>query len=195
MTNIHTLLTTGWLGVGLRVLLIVVCAWLLHRVMRTLIGHVGGRSILPPEVLGGLRRTSSFLITAGAVLLALQQLGMSTTVIWTALTGFIAVGAIAFFAAWSVLSNIFCSLLIITTRLFRLHDWIEILENGEKRGLRGEVIDLNIIYTTLREAAPEGGTAAVLQIPNSLFFQRVIRRWTGPVPPQVVEADNKQPGA
>jgi small-conductance mechanosensitive channel len=188
------LLTAGWLGVGVRLLLIVVGAWLLHRLMRTLIGHLGGRSILPPVVLDGLRRTSSFLITAGAVLLALQQLGVSTTVVWTALTGFIAVGAIAFFAAWSVLSNIFCSLLIITTRLFRLHDWIEILENGEKRGLRGEVIDLNIIYTTLREAAPEGGTAAVLQIPNSLFFQRVIRRWTGPVPPQVADADDKSLG-
>lgn len=196
MSEIYDFLTTGWLGVGMRLLLIVVCAWLLHRLMRTLIGHLGGRSILPLEVLVGLRRTSSFLITAGAVLLALQQLGMSTTVIWTALTGFIAVGAIAFFAAWSVLSNIFCTVLIISTRLFRLHDWIEILENGEKRGLRGEVIDLNIIYTTLREVAPDGGTSSVLQIPNSLFFQRVIRRWNGSVPPPAVEAEGTpRPGS
>lgn len=194
MSEIQTLLTAGWLGVSARLLLIIVCAWLLHRLMRTLIGHLGGRSILPAELLVGLRRTSSFLITAGALLLALQQLGMSTTVVWTALTGFVAVGAIAFFAAWSVLSNIFCTVLIITTRLFRLHDRIEILENGEKRGLQGEVVDLNIIYTTLREIAPDGATGSVLQVPNSLFFQRVVRRWTGPVSAQAADADN-QPSA
>ena len=192
MPELQTLFSAGWIGIGLRVLLIALCAWLLHRLMRSVIGHLGGRSILPPEVLIGLRRTSSFLITAGAVLLVFQQLGMSTTVIWTALTGFIAVGAIAFFAAWSVLSNIFCTVLIITTRLFRLHDWIEILENGEKRGLQGEVIDLNIIYTTLREVAPDGAPASVLQVPNSLFFQRVVRRSNGPRP-ETTEADAAPP--
>ncbi|HMN44256.1 MAG TPA: mechanosensitive ion channel [Povalibacter sp.] len=193
MSALQTFFAAGWIGIGIRLLLIALCAWLLHRLMRGVIGHLGGRSIIPAELLVGLRRTSSFLITAGAVLLALQQLGVSTTVVWTALTGFIAVGAIAFFAAWSVLSNIFCTVLIITTRLFRLHDRIEILENGEKRGLQGEVVDLNIIYTTLREVAPDGTVASVLQVPNSLFFQRVIRRWTGPVPPQPMSADHQSP--
>lgn len=107
----------------------------------------------------------------------LEGLGVSATVLWTAFTGFAAVAAVAFFAAWSVLSNIFCTLLIVMTRPFRLHDQVELLEGGDKPGLRGQVIDVNVIYTTLKETTPEGEAPSVLQIPNSLFFQRILRRW------------------
>ena len=67
-------------------------------------------------------------------------------------TGFIAVAAIAFFAAWSVLSNIFCSVLIYTSRPFGLHDHIEVLEGGDKPGLAGEVMDITLVFTTLNAA-------------------------------------------
>ncbi|MEL6079086.1 mechanosensitive ion channel family protein, partial [Stenotrophomonas maltophilia] len=67
----------------------------------------------------------------------LSLLGASPSGLWTAFTGFAAVGAVAVFAAWSVLSNIVCTLLIFTTRPFRLLDYIEVLENGEKPGLKG----------------------------------------------------------
>jgi len=161
-----------------RVLLIVIIAWIAHRLVRALIGRLGTRSVIPAELVVGAKRVASFLITATALLLALEQMGVSATVLWTAFTGFVAVGAIAFFAAWSVLSNIFCTILIVTTRPFRLYDEIELLENGEKPGLRGQVVDLNLIYTTLRETVPEGGhKESVLQVPNSLFFQRIVRRW------------------
>src|SRR5690606_40782540 len=66
------------------------------------------------------RRVITFLIWAAALLLVLQRLGVSGTVLWTAFTGFAAVAAVAFFAAWSVLSNIFCTMLILATRPFRL---------------------------------------------------------------------------
>ncbi|MPM66257.1 hypothetical protein SDC9_113164 [bioreactor metagenome] len=108
--------------------------------------------------------------------MALDRFGVSGMVLWTAFTGFAAVAAVAFFAAWSVLSNIFCTLLIFTTRPFRLYDHIELLENGEKPGLKGQVTDINLIYTTLQERLADGSDT-VLQVPNSLFFQRVIRRW------------------
>lgn len=163
-----------------RLSLIIVCAWVLRKLVRTLIANLERRAILPPELVVGLRRFASAVITITALLLILEQLGVSATVLWTALTGFLAVAAIAFFAGWSVLSNIFCTLLIVTTRPFRLNDLIEIVENGEKQGLRGQVIDINLIYTTLREVTKEGDAGSVLQIPNSLIFQRVVRRWRDP---------------
>ena len=112
----------------------------------------------------------------------LDRFGVSGTVLWTAFTGFAAVAAVAFFAAWSVLSNIFCTLLIFTARPFRLHDHVELLENGEKPGLKGQVVDINLIYTTLREGT--GGERQELQVPNRLFFQRVVRRWREGSPPR-----------
>ncbi|PBS14288.1 mechanosensitive ion channel protein MscS [Lysobacteraceae bacterium NML93-0792] len=146
---------------------------------RRLVERVGSRYTLPPEAVIGARRVLSFLIYAGAFLLVLERLGVSGTVLWTAFTGFAAVAAVAFFAAWSVLSNIFCTMLILTTRPFRLYDHVELLENGDKPGLRGKVVDINLVYTTLRETDDGEGAGTVLQIPNSLFFQRVLRRWRG----------------
>lgn len=160
-----------------RLLLIIAGAWLLRKAVRSLIARLGARSFLPPELVVGLRRLASIVITAVAVLLVLDQVGVPPAVLWTALTGFVAVAAIAFFAAWSVLSNIFCAFLIFITRPFRIHDYIEVLENGEKPGLRGQVIDINVVYTTVRDTTPGTEPGAILQIPNSLFFQRAVRRW------------------
>lgn len=181
-----------WLGVLAplaRLLLIVIGAWLLRKLVRALIERLRTRTLMPMELAGAIRRGASFLITAAALLLIMEQFGMSPTVLWTALTGFVAVAAVAFFAAWSVLSNIFCMLLIVTTRPFRLHDHVELLEGGDKPGLRGQVIDINLVYTTLKEWTPEGATGSVLQIPNNLFFQRTLRRWRGTPPYAVVLAD------
>ena len=162
-----------------QILLIVLAAWLLRGCMRRLIARIGHRYTLPAEAVVGARRVSSFLIYAGALLMVLERLGVSGTVLWTAFTGFAAVAAVAFFAAWSVLSNIFCTMLILTTRPFRLYDHVELLENGEKPGLRGQVVDINLIYTTLRESEDSDGAGTSLQVPNSLFFQRALRRWRG----------------
>ncbi|HPA02154.1 MAG TPA: mechanosensitive ion channel family protein [Chiayiivirga sp.] len=162
---------------GLKIALIVAIAQLLRWLSRRLLG----RSALPPNVRTVARRLVSFVIFAAASLMVLDVLGVSATVLWTAFTSFAAVGAVAFFAAWSVLSNIFCSFLILTTRSFRVGDLVELLENGEKPGLKGRVMDVNLIYTTLQET--EGAAdGTVLQIPNSLFFQRTLRRWRGALP-------------
>jgi small-conductance mechanosensitive channel len=78
-----------------------------------------------------------------------------------------------------VLSNIFCTALILTTRPFRLNDHIEVLESGDKPGLKGRVVDINLIYTTLQETI-DGTESSVLQVPNNQFFQRTVRRHLRP---------------
>ncbi|MEN5062159.1 mechanosensitive ion channel family protein [Luteimonas sp. TWI1416] len=184
-----------WLGIvvpGGQILLILLAAWLLRLLGRRLLDRVGRRYTLPPEAVVGARRVMTFLIYAAALLMALERLGVSGTVLWTAFTGFAAVGAVAFFAAWSVLSNIFCTMLILTTRPFRLYDHVELLENGEKPGLRGQVVDINLVYTTLRETDDGDGAGTVLQVPNSLFFQRALRRWRGGALPEPKGAGAKR---
>lgn len=163
-----------------QILLILVIAVLLRQLVRKIIAQMSARYSLPAEFNVGARRIVGFLIYGSAALLILERLGVSGSVLWSALTGFTAVAAVAFFAAWSVLSNIFCSLLVFTTRLFRLGDHIELLESGDKPGLKGRVLDINLIYTTLEES----GTATQgtqIKVPNSLFFQRSLRRWLGPI--------------
>ena len=177
----------GWLATVVpigEVLLVLLATWLLQRLVRAMVRRLVLHRGLPPEMATVLRRFSATLLACAALLLVLERLGVSGTVLWTAFTGFAAVGAVAFFAAWSVLSNIFCTVLIFTSRPFRLQDHIEVLENGEKQGLKGRVVDINLIYTTLQEVGADAGDAgSVLQVPNSLFFQRTVRRWRGPQVP------------
>ena len=168
----------GMLQIALSIALILLAAWLLRIISRRLLARLGRHYTLPAPVELAIRRLSNFVIWSGALVTILDRLGVSATVLWTAFTGFAAVGAVAFFAAWSVLSNIFCTMLIFTTRPFRLGDRIEVLENGEKPGLKGRVTDINLIYTPMQEiGGPNEGT--LMQIPNSLFFQRGLRRWPG----------------
>lgn len=174
-----------WIGsiqAVLEIVLILIIAAALRFLARRLLARLGRAYTLPPQMEMAAKRLTNFLIWMASLLAILEALGVSATVLWTAFTGFAAVGAVAFFAAWSVLSNIFCTLLIFTTRPFRLGDTIELVENGEKPGFLGKVVDVNLIYTTLEELAGPAGSNLV-QIPNSLFFQRALRRWrTGTEP-------------
>ncbi len=165
----------GTLQVLLNIAAILAVAWLMRLLARHLLARVGRHYTLPLQLEIAARRLSNFLIWTTSLVLILDQLGVSATVLWTAFTGFAAVGAVAFFAAWSVLSNIFFTLLIFTTRPFRIGDTIELVENGEKPGFKGRVIDVNLIYSTLEETSGTGNN--LVQIPNSLFFQRATRRW------------------
>ena len=177
------------INTGLGILLILALAWLLRLLTRRLLARLGRHYTLPAQIEMAIRRLTNFIIGAVALVAILQALNVQASVLWTAFTGFAAVGAVAFFAAWSVLSNIFCTFLIFTTRPFRLGDQIELLENGEKPGLKGVVTDINLIYTTLHEVGgPVEGT--LMQIPNSLFFQRGLRRWRGgDATPTTVQGD------
>lgn len=176
--------THEWLGsIALlsQLLLIIVVAMLLQRSIRRVILKTGEIYDLPRHLVRPAILFTRWAIVVSASLLVLGRLGVSGTVLWTAFTGFAAVAAVAFFAAWSVLSNLFCAILIFTARPLRLGDHIEILDTAEKPGARGEVVDINLLYITLEDAtAAEPGV--LLQIPNSLIFQRVVRRWKGGPP-------------
>ena len=157
------------------VALIMIGALAIMRIAKLLIGRVGRTYGLPGKAAALTQRVLGFFVYGGAILWALERLGVSGAVLWSAFTGFAAVGAVAFFAAWSVLSNLFCAILIYTTQPFRVGDVIEVLEGGDKPGVKGRVLDINLVYTTLSEETEGGGTT--LQLPNSLFFQRIVRRW------------------
>lgn len=168
-----------WLEIivpGLQILLIALLAVLLQHLLRRLVKRASVHYQLPHELLVPLNGVLRWTILASALLLVLERLGVSATVLWTAFTGFATVGAVAFFAAWSVLSNLFCALLIFTVGPFRVGDTIELLDTAEKPGARGRVLDINLLYTTLEDSTADA-SGSLLQIPNALIFQRVVRRW------------------
>ena len=129
------------LWVTVQILLILLAGYITQRFVARCLTRLGERYPFPPQLLMPLRGGLRWLIMGSALIFVLERLGVSATVLWTALSGFVAVAAVAFFAMWSVLSN--------------------------------------LLYTSLIEAEEAGTGGVMVQVPNSLFFQRSVRRWRG----------------
>ncbi|AVU73739.1 mechanosensitive ion channel family protein [Pseudomonas sp. Fig-3] len=166
-----------WLGV--QILLILLAGYIAQRCVARALTGLAERYPLPSQLVIILRGVLRWLIMGSAVLVVLERLGVSATVLWTALSGFVAVAAVAFFAIWSVLSNLLCAILIYTVGPFRLGDVVELVESTDKPGIKGRVVAINLLYTTLIEPEELGTGSSMVQVPNSLFFQRSVRRWRG----------------
>lgn len=74
---------------------------------------------------------------------------------------------IAFFAQWSLLSNITSSLLLFFNHPIRIGDSIKVCDKDYP--LEGEVSDLTYFFVHLRTESGE-----IITIPNSLFLQKSI---------------------
>lgn len=180
------------LWIGVQILLILLAGYFLQRVIARFLTRLGERYPLPPQLLMPLRGGLRWFIMGSAVIFVLERLGVSATVLWTALSGFVAVAAIAFFAMWSVLSNLLCAVLIFTVGPFRIGDVVELVETLDKPGVKGRVTAINLLFTTLVELPEAGG--ALVQVPNSQFFQKSVRRWRGSDGLAVV-SESPKPGA
>lgn len=181
LTEAFGQLSGSWVAplvLAAQVLLILLVGYLAQRLVTRSLRRLGERYPLPPQLLmvaGGVLR---WLIMGSALLMVLERLGVSAGVLWAGLSSFVAVAAVAFFALWSVLSNLFCAVLIFTVGPFRIGDVVELVDTTDKPGVKGRVIAINLLYTTLLEEH-EVGAGALVQVPNTLFFQRSVRRWRG----------------
>lgn len=118
-----------------------------------------------------------WIITIVFFLLILQQIGFSIASIWTVISAMVAMIAIGFVAVWSVLSNILCTLMLLIFRPFRVGDEVEIVDPAMTAGLSGVVRNINLMFTTLRTS--NDGEVIDTQIPNNLFFQKLVRKKIG----------------
>lgn len=126
------------------------------------------------------KNITKILVFVMVILFSMQQLGVKISAIVASLLTVSAMIAVGFIAVWSVLSNFLCSFLIILFKPFRIGDDIEITELVGGSGLRGKVVDFNIMYTSILEHGemPEE-EKALIRIPNNTFFQKATKRWKG----------------
>lgn len=117
------------------------------------------------------------LIVILVLLICLQQAGVQVTSLWAGLVTVSAMVAGGFVALSSVLSNLLCTVLIFVFAPFRIGDDIEIIEATGGQGLRGQVVSLNMMYTSIQSVAEDGAHYGVVRLPNTIFFQKTVRRW------------------
>lgn len=76
---------------------------------------------------------------------------------------------IAFFAQWSMLSNITSTLIIFFSHPAGIGDRIRVLDNDFR--IEGTIRDIGLLFTIVQ--TPEG---EILSIPNNVFTQKVVSR-------------------
>jgi len=155
------------------ILFIIVGALLINLLLGRILNILAHKTSFSRKEIEPARSLISWIVYFGALVFIVQSLGLNISGMWTMLSALFAMIAVGFVAMWSVLSNTLCTLLILVFRPFAMGDEIEF--PGEP--VKGRVTDLNFIYTTL-----EVETGVTVQIPNNLFFQKVLKRRHNAVP-------------
>ena len=100
------------------------------------------------------------------VSIVLDVWGIGLGGVWAVLVGAVTIIGVGFIATWAMTSNFTASFFLVLWRPFHVGQTVEILPEN----LKGRVVDRNLMFTTLSE-----DSGSVLQIPNSLFFQKIFR--------------------
>jgi small-conductance mechanosensitive channel len=131
---------------------------------------VAARTRIPRMAYKPLSLIVRYAILIVALIAVLQTFRFPVAPIFTGIAAVLGLVAIGFIAVWSILSNVLCTFVLITFKPFSIGDIIELPADN----VSGEVVDLTLMFTTLR--SPED---IYVQIPNNMFFQRVIKRTPG----------------
>lgn len=171
--------TTLLLPAALRATVVVTLAVGVHLLVRRGVRRLHAAGRLSENAGFVTRAVSKWGLAVVALLSVMQQFGVSVHTLWTALSAVFVLVAVGFVAMWSVLSNMLCALFLVVFAPFRIGDRIEIIEvvlkERDKHGLRGKVVGMDLIYTTLLDESDR----STIRVPNNLLFQRAIRTIDG----------------
>lgn len=138
---------------------------------------------LPPTLGLIISALVRWLVIGVGALIVLEINGMPLKVVLAGLFSITLVVAIAFFASWSVLSNIFSSILLLIFSRIQVGDVVELRDTRrDEPGVRGRIIDINAFFVTLEELELDGDFGhkpPQVQIPSHFFFYRTMRLWPG----------------
>ena len=168
-----------WLQRAILIVAALFVAAVILRIGNRLLRTLQVTRALPDAAMLPVRRLFRGLVLVLTLLIGLQLAGVPMTTVWGAVSGIVALIAIGFVAVWSVLSNAACSLLLLVFKPFRIGDHVELVENAAGPNTGGRVTDVTLMYVVLREEAAEGQPASFVQVPNNLFFQKLVRRRAG----------------
>ena len=85
------------------------------------------------------------------------------------ITSFLTILGIAFFAQWSILSNITAGIILFINYPVKIGDTITILEKDSANNITGEIRDIGTFFITLRTPGKD-----LITLPNSIILQNNI---------------------
>jgi len=138
----------------------------LRKGLRNLLRAMQPKLHLPFEMSVLIVRVASGGAWLIAGLLLLHFWGVDVGGIWTVLISAATLIGVGFIATWAMMSNATANIFVTIWRPFQFGQTVEFPADNVK----GQVIDRNMMFTTLRESS-----GSVLFVPNNFFFQKMFR--------------------
>ncbi|MCX2980965.1 mechanosensitive ion channel family protein [Halieaceae bacterium IMCC14734] len=154
----------------MKILSIVVCigVWLfIARACNLAIKRLGAIKQVSPVRIKYISKTTNIALLVGAVLTTCLLMGLGYGEVSLFLSSAFAVIGIAFFAQWSILSNITASVVIFFGFPYRVGDQIKVTDADFD--LSGTLEEIGLFHVLIR--SPEGN---MITYPNSLILQKPV---------------------
>ena len=164
--NQHNINAVKAIGTVAILLLALIVIPRLSRSVKQWLNHLQSRLNVTDKTNSIINRVIIAVLWTLTVVIVLDIWGIGLGGAWAVLVGAVTIIGVGFIATWAMTSNLTASLFLVFWRPFHVGQTVEILPEN----LKGCVVDRNLMFTTLRE-----DSGSVLQIPNSLFFQKIFR--------------------
>jgi len=110
----------------------------------------------------------SILIYVSMIVIIAFIWGVDEKQLLVYISSFLTILGIAFFAQWSILSNITAGLILFINYPVKIGDSITVLEKDNN--ITGKILDIGVFFITLKTPENE-----LITIPNSVIIQKNIR--------------------
>jgi small-conductance mechanosensitive channel len=117
-----------------------------------------------------IRKAIKLILITLCVALLLIIWGVNQSDLAAYIGSILTVVGVAFFAQWSILSNITSSVIIFFSHPVRIDDVVIIME-GKDYEVEGKVMDIGLFFVTLKTAEGQEIT-----LPNNIFIQKMVKK-------------------
>ncbi|WP_343768263.1 mechanosensitive ion channel domain-containing protein [Gangjinia marincola] len=121
-----------------------------------------------------IRRAINFIIFVIGLIILMIIWGVKQSELAVFVGSILTIVGVAFFAQWSLLSNITSSIILFFGHSVKVGDSIIIMETKDYE-IRGDVVNIGLFFTKIKLAEVEDE----ITLPNNLFIQKTVRKVLG----------------
>ncbi len=118
-----------------------------------------------------IRRAINFILLLISLVLLMVIWGVKQSELAVFIGSILTIVGVAFFAQWSLLSNITSSIIIFFGHSVKIGDTISMMETKDYE-IRGEVINIGLFFTKIKLADSDDE----ITLPNNVFIIKTIRK-------------------
>ena len=141
--------------------------FILKRFADSLVNRFGQRAHFPKARVQLVKKYIDFLLATLVSVVVVSIWGVKPDQIFLFISSILTVIGVAFFAQWSILSNVTAGVILFFSFPFKIGDRIRIMDKDFP--IEAEIKDISSFYTLLKTDSGEN-----ISVPNNLLLQKAI---------------------